>query len=261
MTTNTLTRLLTLSLLLTLTWNFLSAQTPMNMAAKKFTYTYKGMDGTNATAVAWVPDHNIYITAIAGNSEFPLEGFSATGTNVFSTMTGLDIRGLWWNPKKKRLEANAAGDLGWYYIELGASGEPIGDWQMICEGQNQPDFQSAMTLAGKVVVGYMDGYFYHYNAKKGSFKKDYPLNDYDSADWALNLTTVGYTGISQYPLAVLDYSGRNIVFFGLDGSYKGITSLPESAVTSEMFRFSIANKYAWLYDVDTRTWTCFRIFE
>jgi hypothetical protein len=234
-------------------------QAPKKTAVKQISYTFEGEDGTNASAVIWASEHNLYITGIAGNPSFPLEGFRSTGNNVFATVTDLDLRGMWYDAKKDRLYANSAGEAGWYWVQLGEKGMPDGYWQNVCEGQNQPDFQTVLTSTGKMVVGYMDGSLYYYNAKNGKFKKEVVTSGYTGSTF--NLTTVGYTGNSKYPLALLDAVEGKIVYFNLKGENVGVTSLPDDAVLSEMFRFSFANGMAWLYDVDTRTWTAYKVFE
>jgi hypothetical protein len=246
---------------LALVWSGFSAfaQAPKNTAAKQSTYTFESSDGNNASAVVWVPEHNIYLTAIAGNAEFPLEGFRSTGNNVFSEMTHLDLRGMWYDAKKDHLYANAAGEDGWYKVALGEKGRPSGEWEQVCAGQNQPDFQSVLTSTGKLVVGYADGMFYFYNAKNGKFKKEAELSGYASSGF--NNTTVCYTGNAKFPLALLDATERRIVYYDMKGASVGSTNLPGDAVTSEMFRYAFANGLAWLYDGDTRTWTSYKVFE
>lgn len=248
-----------LALALTVCGLAVLAQAPKRTAVKQSSYTYQGEDGNNASAVVWVPEHNIYLTAFAGNASFPLEGFRSTGNNVFVGVTDLDLRGMWYDAKKDRLFANAAGEGGWYVIDLGDKGKPEGYWETVCEGQNQPDFQSVLTSTGKAVVGYMDGSFYFYNAKNGKFKKSLELSGYVGS--SLNSTTVGYTGNSKYPLALLDAAEGYIVYYNLKGESLGKTILPDDAVTSEMFRFSFANGLAWLYDGSSRSWTSYKVFE
>lgn len=235
------------------------AQAPKANAVKQFSYTYESEDGNNASAVVWVPEHNVYLAAYAGNASFPLEGFRSTGNNVFVGLTDLDLRGMWYDAKKDRLYANAAGEEGWYFVDLGEKGKPDGYWQLVCEGQNQPDFQSVLTSTGKVVVGYADGSFYFYNAKNGKAKKSVELSGYVGS--SLNSTTVGYTGNAKYPLALLDAAEGYIVYYNMKGESLGKTVLPDDAVTSDMFRFSFANGLAWLYDGETRSWTSYKVFE
>lgn len=246
---------------LALVWSGLAAfaQAPKNTAVKQSTYTFESSDGTNASAVVWVPQHNLYLTAIAGNAEYPLEGFRSTGNNVFSGLTDLDLRGMWYDAKSNHLYANAAGEAGWYKVALGDKGKPDGQWELVCEGQNQPDFQSVLTTTGKLVVAYGDGMFYFYNAKNGKLKKEAELSGYSGS--SLNNTTVCYTGNAKYPLALLDAAEGRVVYYNMKGASVGMTTLPNDAVTSEMFRFAFANGLAWLYDTDTRTWTSYKVFE
>jgi hypothetical protein len=235
------------------------AQTPLTQAVKQSSYTFESSEGTNASAVVWIAPHNLFITAIAGNADFPLEGFRSTGSSVFSEVSGLDLRGVWYDAKKDRLYANAAGEEGWFSIQLGEKGKPEGDWKSVCEGSHQPDFQSVLAGMGKLVVGYADNYFYFYDAKNGKFKKEVELTGYSSA--SLNSTTVGVTENAKFPLALLDAAEGRIVFFNLKGESIGSTNLPEGAASPDMFRFSFAKGLAWLYDEENRTWTAYKVFE
>jgi len=47
----------------------------------------------------------------------------------------------------------------------------------------------------------------------------------------------------------------------MSGAYTGAIALPEEAAQPESFRFTFANRVAWIYNVDDRTWTGFRVFQ
>jgi len=79
-------------------------QEPLKKVTKEFQYTMVSSDGTNASAVVWHSELNLYFTLIAGNSEFPFEAFDAEGKSTYSQPIQIDSRGMWYNPKKKRLE-------------------------------------------------------------------------------------------------------------------------------------------------------------
>jgi hypothetical protein len=232
------------------------AQSPKVIAQETISYTFESSDGTNATSLVWVPSLQIYVTAIAGNEEFPMEAFNAKGDMLWTRMCGIDLRGMWWNEKAGRLEANAAGESGWYWLSA-TKNEPRADWENFVSGQAQPDFQSALTWTPKAVVGYYDGSLYLY--KKGKLKKELSLSGYDDIG-GLNMTTVAYTGNASYPLALFNYNDREVVFFDLKGAYKGKTKLPSTAANPDMFRFAFANGQAWTYYADSRTWTGYKVF-
>ena len=58
------------------------AQAPKSKLTEDFSYQFSQEGGTNASAVAWNPVAKIYVTVIAGNEEFPLEGFDSKGKTV-----------------------------------------------------------------------------------------------------------------------------------------------------------------------------------
>ncbi|MBK9557951.1 MAG: hypothetical protein IPO47_19455 [Bacteroidetes bacterium] len=68
------------------------------------------------SAVVWIPKSQMYVTVVAGNAEFPLEGFSPAGTNIFSENANVDARGMWYNTKSGDIEINGAGEMGCAWI-------------------------------------------------------------------------------------------------------------------------------------------------
>ena len=75
----------------------IQAQTPIEKLEKEFEYTFVSGGGVNASSVCWYPDKKIFVTLMAGNADYPLEGFTEQGQNVFSSRTSLDARGIWYN--------------------------------------------------------------------------------------------------------------------------------------------------------------------
>lgn len=245
-----------------LVFNELIAQYPRKDAQKVLDYTFVGEGGSDATAVVWVPGANMYVTAVAGDAEFPLEGFSAKGRNLWTTNVDLDVRGMWYNPKKKRLEANGQGSEGWSALRLDENGDPIGTFVKFLGGKNQPDEESVLSSTGKLVVGLYNGRIYHYALSNGKYKNAYTLGLSEGRDsWELNDNTICYTGVAEFPLAALDVEDGGVVFFDLKGNFLFYTKLPESTPLPRMYRFSFANQYAWIFDDETRTWSSYRVFH
>lgn len=238
-------------------FQFLAAQSILPAAKKHITYTFQSGDGTNASGLIYMPEQNAYLAGIAGNPEFPIESFSLKGDPINQGSVHADMRGMWYSPKKKQVMINAAGEDGW--LAIGAGNVFDGsDWKYVVEGQHQPDFQSCLTLAGKKVYAYVDGNFFTYSTK-GKEGKTYPLSGFDNIG-DLNTTTVAYTGVDAYPLALFNYANGAVEFFSLTGIHVGSIDLPAEAARPDMFRFAFANRMAWVYDVETRTWTSYRVF-
>lgn len=238
------------------------AQAPKETAEFAFSYHFQASGGTNASAVTFIPGPNVYITAIAGNSSFPLEVFNPQGKTIASVEVGLDLRGMWYNPATQRLEANAAGYDGWHSIALDGRGVPQGDWEMIREGQSQPDFQSVLSYVTpkKTLVTFHNGYFSYWKYKNPKEKVRVQYGTPGDTDWYINPTTAAYTGNDDYPIAVLELNEGQILYFNLKGKYLGATKVSEGVPEMDGFRFSFANKRAFIYDEAERIWKAYKVF-
>ena len=239
------------------------AQAPLAKAALAFTYTFSNSDGTNASAVTYVPGPNVFITCIAGNSDYPLEVFNREGKTISTAPAGLDLRGIWYNPATNSLEGNCAGEEGWFSTPLDAQGIPSGDWSLIRSGQCQPDFQSVLsyvTAKKKLVTITADNSFSFWGRKNGKQKVCFQHGTPGDTDWYINPYTAGYTGNDAYPLAVLELNGEQILYFSLKGQYLGATKIDGGLPEMDGFRFAFANRNAFIYNEVTRTWNAYRVF-
>jgi len=240
---------------------FLSAQAPQTNPKAEITLAFEQSGGTNGSAVAWNPVQRLYYAVIAGNSEFPLEVFDEQGRVIKSMEAGADIRGLWWNPKSRSLQANCAGDGGWVELYCDLTGMPANAYTQLAEGTIQPDFQSvgAYDAKKKKVAFYHEGALHFYNIKNGKPGKSLPLKLPVPAD-DINSTSMGYTGRANYEFVLFDIECRNLYFFNRAGKATAKAQLPKNAPAFVAFRFSFANDIAFLYDVENREWTGYRVF-
>jgi outer membrane lipoprotein-sorting protein len=252
-----------ISVLTLLFFCYLSFSQPKETAVKDISYTFSQTGGTNGCAVAWSPDKQIYITVIAGNISFPMEGFNSSGKNVFESETGFDWRGLWYNPSSKKFEGNGAGDYGWATFDLDASKKPNPSIVEVKE-QNQPDFQSvgAYDYDKKMVVFYdgENGQLKLYSRKKPSKTSTIKLNFGNITSENINNTTVGYTGKKNYEFVLLDYYNSKLIFFNRKGNLTATTILPADAPMNYSFAFSFTNDRAFLYDKEFRVWRGYKVF-
>lgn len=240
-----------------------TAQTPAGTLVKDIEYTFNQSDGTNACAVAWNPNARIYITVIAGNEGFPLEGFNTSAEMVFSAQANFDYRGLWYNPATKQMEGNGAGELGWTTFSLNANNTPSSNLT-IYEGQHQPDFQSVGSYNDdKKQVVFLNPDFTTIQL----FSRDRPrkikkitLKWGDVSTFSINNNTLGYTGVKGFEYVVLDYVSGKLIFFNGKGAITATRSLPEGAPLNDSFAFSFANGHAFLYDKSERTWYGYKVF-
>lgn len=223
---------------------------------KDITLSFKGSSGTNGSAVAWNSDKKVYYAVIAGNATFPLETFSETGKLLYESEAGIDIRGLWYNPKTKKLEGNGQGTNGIFSYNLNASGEPRGA-EILYEGQNQPDIQSVGAFdAKKQTVYFLDGdAIVPYKLKGVKKGKSIALINNPVSFDKMNYTTVIFTNRKNEEFGLLHPQRKTVYLFNLKGKYTGKIDFPDNAITHDAFRFSFANGKIWLYDTKTRSWT------
>jgi hypothetical protein len=238
------------------------AQAPRETAALAYTYKFQSDEGTNASAVTYIPEHKVYITCIAGNPDYPLEVFDREGHTLASMPAGIDLRGIWYNPATKNLEANAAGEEGWYSRPLDDKGIPTGDWTCFRPGQNQPDFQSVLAYvpSKKKLVTINGTFFSYWGRKNGKEKVRVQFGTPGETNWYFNPYCAGYTGNDDFPIAVLELNGEQILFFSLKGQYLGVTKVGEPLPEMDGFRFAFANGHAFIYDEVARTWKAYRVF-
>lgn len=234
----------------------------INAPKASLTLAFSQTSGTNGSAVAYNPDKNLYYALIAGNSVFPLEAFDANGNNVFTTECGSDMRGLWWNPKAKQLEGNGYGSAGIMALALDGSGYPsLGNSTIHDGSDHQPGSNSCGVFDGKKYIWYINGsYFVSYDRKKGTVAKSVEFSTPVSSE-SLNNTSVIYTGVKGMEFGVLDANnGKIYLIDGKSGNTTATIVLPADLPLSHSFRFAYANKHAFIYNTDTRSWTGLRIF-
>jgi gliding motility-associated-like protein len=237
---------------------------PLENAEPGISYTFILSDGTNASGVAYNPNFDLYYALIAGNPDYPLETFAPDGTPLFQTETGFDSRGLWWNPNLGQLEANGFNAFGLHRFDLDANGFALNTGVDVFTGMNQPDMQSCGDLDydANEILYYDDGMIYRYDREDNSFLGSYALTGIPVPLTDINSTTVIYTGCPEHEIGILDYVNKRVYFFDKsDGSFTFTSQLPEITVTNNSFRFSFANNHVWLYDVATRSWSSFRVFD
>lgn len=241
----------------------LFAQKPLSTAEYDFTYKMISNDGTNASAVAWDSKKQLYFTLIAGNTEFPLEGFSQGGRSEYSAYVQVDARGMWYNPKKKCLEINGYGDYGWASVKINKD-MASHSVKQILSGQYQPDYNSCGTFCPEkkavAFFNFENSTIDFYNIKSGELKESVSLNI--STDYVdeFNVTTICYTGKKGYEFVLLNFYSYKLVFFDLSGTQTGECELPYDATPNDIFRFSFANNRAFIYNVDERFWTAYIVF-
>jgi hypothetical protein len=238
-------------------WGILSINAQKMYTAKvAVSLKFQSKDGTNASAVTWNPIKKVYYSVIAGNASFPLESYNSAGEQINTEEAGIDARGLWYNSKTKQLEGNGQGETGIFSIKWNTSGKNK-EVKILIEGKNQPANQCVGAFDSKkqIIYYYSNGKIYSYFRKNGKQKSSFNITNSQIDLENINSTTVIFTGIKNQELGLLDYYLHKVYLFDLKGKLTAIINLPENASTNNAFRFSFANNYIWLYDVDSRSWT------
>lgn len=257
-----------------------NAQAEKNLKeVMKLTITEQG--GANGATVLWQPDLKRYYCPMAGNTDFPLQVFNAKGELISAPAqtTFFDVRGMWYNPKTKKLYTNGYNESGWAEYQMDKKGMPIAV-KVLYEGLNQPDMQSVGTYdaAKNLVYFYNNNAVHIYDASSGAatgsvitlipseqekktesdssdvfdFMDDEDLNNYNS-------TTVIYTGIKSQEFGLLNLSNKCIDLFDrATGKVTLKLMLPQEAPLNNMFNFSYANGMYWLFNKSTRIWTAYK---
>jgi hypothetical protein len=233
------------------------------------------LPGTRGGAVAWHPVQKKYYAAFAGNRTFPLAVFDVTGKRLsdeyLTTME--DLRGLWYNPKLKKICGNGYYDIGWFSYSLDAKGFPI-DVQNDFEGKNQPEDQCIGVYNNNSnQVCFLNGQFiYSYNAD--AMQSDTTIRLYPGISNKENIDEDdnGETLSEDYNYNVLIYTGIPKAEFGLLNIYQrqvelynqktGLLTqkllLPADLPVWPAFNFSYSNGTYWAFDQETRTWTGYK---
>jgi hypothetical protein len=250
---------------------FSTAQSAPKPLKKVLELKIAGAQGANGASVAWHPGQKKYYAAMAGNVEYCIGVYDASGRLLSKPeqQTLFDIRGLWYNTNTKTLQMNGYKDFGWGEYKLDAKGIPS-SVQKLHEDMNQPADQSAgaFNAKGKVVYFFNeDGNIDKYNYETAELDDNIELHlgqteddaneyedNYDVID-QYNATTVIYTGIPKAELGLLNVDENRIELYDIKTGYltKSLV-LPDDAPLNASLNFSFCNGIYWLFDKDARTW-------
>jgi hypothetical protein len=220
--------------------------------------------GTYANAVVYNPLLNLYYASYGGNETYPLETFDKKGKVLYSTTTGADMRGMWWNPKTEKLEGNCFSDGGIVSVEIREDGYAGGSPKTIFKGRLQPDDQSAgaFDYVDNQVLYYFEGKIYKYGRLNGNYIEAMKLRNMPAKFDDIDYNTLIFTGQEGVEIGILNYVAKEIYFFDKKtGEYTKTMKLPADAPTSDRMRFAFANNYVWLYDHSVRTWIGYKLFK
>ena len=240
------------------------AQQPLSQANCDITLAIQADNGTNGVAVAYNPTSQLYYTAFAGNSVYPLEIFDASGKFISTQEIGYDARGLWYNPSTKSLEGITYDNKGSFSLLLNADGG--------ISGAKESAFSYGMegqTVAGysekKKMLLFVEGTTaYFFKPGKAKYKSVYLTWN----DPGIELNTNGpiYTGVKNYEIGLFEASTMTVhLFNGKTGKETGSVKLNtgmcgELGESPSYFRVSYCNNHVFLFDTESREWTGYKIF-
>lgn len=265
-------------LLLFLCTASLPAQTTRQLR-KAFEMKMPAGQGANGGTVAINLKNRYYYATIAGNKTYSMAYFNAIGEMMSPPDLSLlaDIRGMWYSPTLKTMQANTFGTMGWVNYVLDESGVPY-DVKPFLNGQLQPFPNSVAQynqrenvvyfLKGSTVVTYdvatgKEVKEKTYLLKAGYTKKVPPpagmLIDSAKVLPQYNSTTVIYTGISNAEFGLLNVQTNEIELYSkMDGLMGQKLKLPADARPNDKMNFSFCNNVYFLYDVSKRAWVGYR---
>ena len=231
------------------------------------------MPGTRGASVVWHPLQKKYYAAMAGNPEFPMGVYDATGKLLSTDLlnTDQDIRGLWYNPDEKLIQGNSYYDYGWFQYELDEKGIPMSS-EIFIEGMTQPGENSVgvYSTARKEVLFLQDGEVWFYNIageeqygrvkiQWGREKSEGESLDNPYTPEAYNYTSLVYTGIKGAEIGVLNVTDMQIELYDIsNGFMTQKLKLPEDASLNDAFNFAFTNGMYWLFNIEQRTWTSYK---
>lgn len=236
------------------------------------------MGGTRGAAVIWHPILKKYYAAFAGNQGYPLAVFDVAGKRLSGEDQTclIDLRGLWYNPKLKKICGNGYSEIGWFNYKLDAKGIPE-ETEVYAAGMNQPDEQSVGVFNAKTnLVYFLNGqniYVYNADAMQEedstirlfagiSRKEDIDENDDDDGlipnkDYSSNVLI--YTGIPKAEFALLNVIEKQVELYNRKtGLMTQKLKLPSDIEIWPAFNFSYANGTYWAFNQDTRKWTGYK---
>ncbi|HRG82123.1 MAG TPA: hypothetical protein PLO99_06365 [Chitinophagaceae bacterium] len=229
-----------------------------------------GKPGTRGASVAWHPVQKKYYAAMAGNIDYPMTIFDATGKRVSSIYSSCkaDTRGLWYNPVTKSIQGNGYDTTGWFSYKLDGTGTTLEQVQILETGMHQPGQQlvgafnpaekTVLFLSGDTVISY-----------KAADRKPAGKNlmirwgissptDETSTEGRIenyNYTTIIYTGLPNAQLGFLNFIDFQVELYNQKtGLLTQVLKLPEGAPAETSFNFAYANGLYWFFNMTERKW-------
>jgi hypothetical protein len=233
--------------------------------------------GANGSSVIWHAEVQKYYAVFAGNLEFPLAVFDNKGERLSDDdlFAQLDIRGMWYNTKCKKIQGNGYSNSGWINYELDENAIPQTTSVQV-EGMRQPAKQSVGTynaengkvyfLKGNMILAYKDNgdelgkevTLFAGKTDEKDTKVDESQDPYLLPS-TYNSTTVVYTGKANAELGLYNTENQTIELYDIKtGLMTEKLKLPEDAPKETVFNLAYANDTVWLFNKVKRQWVGYK---
>lgn len=226
-------------------------------------------DGANGCSVVFHPTTKKYYIPMVGNAIYDLVTFDAKGKQLNVQEVGYDLRGLWYNPKTKKVEGNCYNEGGWVSYTVNSKGEISKDDTQLHEGLKQPTEQSVGVFNAKDNKVYFltttGVSIYNFKAEeektmelKTSKSADPIIFDNDNETY--NNRNLIYTGLPKAEIGLLNVLDKKIELFnGTTGIKTNEWILPDDVATlNQSFNFAYCNGMVWLFDKENRKWVVYK---
>ncbi|HNP54562.1 MAG TPA: hypothetical protein PKK69_08085 [Ferruginibacter sp.] len=231
------------------------------------------MPGTRGACVAWHPVQKKYYASMAGNYQYPMGVYYATGKRLSAPDAScqIDTRGLWYNTASGMIEGNTyakAEPGGLFAYRLDAKGLLLQTMLYLngtvipadnAVGAYDATNHRIIYLVGNEVTSYdaADGKFISSTTIQwGHTKQQGPVdlsNEQLADDY--NSTSVVYTGIKGAEWGLLNTNEKRLELYNeADGYLSRTWQFPTTAVLNSTFNLAYCNNILWSFDMDTRTW-------
>ena len=244
---------------------------------KTLQLTIPGNKGANGGAVVWHPVYKKYFAYFFGNANFPITDFDEKGKPFITDpekllISGVDLRGVWYNTAKRRLEFNGYDVYGWGHYHTNNYGI-IDSIYRDFAGMNQPYSNSIgvyNTDLNTVVFPSEDFIIYKYIVTNDGIVPEKLLalqlgcakqSDADAlsdSEWQERVNSrnksVQYTGIPTREYAILNTEAYKIELYNAKtGLLTNSITVPEIVPLESFFNFSYSNKIWWFFNKEART--------
>ena len=218
----------------------------------------KSQSGNNGVALGYYPRKQLYYATYGGNENYPIEVFTRKGKFLHAEVVGFDARGLWYNPKSKRMEGNSFEYQGLYSFSPDRDGRP---GLRHNQSFGQPNSQAAGSYDPKknLVIFYdqQNNNVIFYNHDSGKETRRLPLQSQRARFYNPRLV---FTGKKGQELALLAPEERLIITFDQKtGRESQVYCFNDMSLEIEsFFNFDYSDGIFWIFNRERKIWAGYK---